>query len=113
MCMLLLCEWYCSTGDLVSTVEFQPIQGQTMQEEKVNITITDDNIALEDDEILRFSLSNPVGTKITAPSTVDVEITDDDGRLIHLKNYQNVFINTYVFTFSCNCLICLFLLYLQ
>ena len=84
MCMLLLCEWYCSTGSNVSTVVFQPIEGQTMQEKKVTITFTDDNIALEDDEILHFSLSNPVGTKITAPSTVDVVITDDDGGLIHL-----------------------------
>ena len=83
MCMLLLCDWYCSTGNLVRTVVFQPIEGQTMQEEKVTITITDDNIAQEDDEILRYSLSNPVGTKIIAPSTVDVEITDDDGRLIY------------------------------
>ena len=83
MCMLLLCDWYCSTGNLVRTVVFQPIQDQNMQAEKVTISFTDDNIALEDDEILRYSLSNPVGTKITAPSTVDVEITDDDGRLIY------------------------------
>ena len=69
MCMLLLCEWYRSTGDLVRTVVFQPIQDQNMQAEKVTITFTDDNIALEDDEILRYSLSNPVGTEITAPST--------------------------------------------
>ena len=56
-----------------------------MQERKVTINFIDDNIALEDFQILRFSLSNPNGTNLTEPSTIDIEITDDDGMLTYLS----------------------------
>ena len=73
-----------SIGNTVRTVEFQPIRDQKMQEIKVPITIDDDEIALEDDQILRFFLSNPNGVNLTEPSTVDIEVTDDDGMLTYL-----------------------------
>ena len=75
---------------------FQPMQGQTTQQKTVTITFANDDIALEDDEILSFSLSNPVGTNLTAPSTVDVVITDDDGGLMHF-NHCEVIPCQYVF----------------
>ena len=88
---------------------FQPIQGQSTQQKTVTVNFTDDNTALEDSEILRFSLSNPISTTLFEPSTVDIVITDDDSGLIHFKYCQVIIF----FTFRCNYHICLFFLQLH
>lgn len=54
--------------------------GISSQRVTVNISITDDNIALEDDETLMFSLINPRGATLASPSNIFVVVTDDDGR---------------------------------
>ena len=70
-----------SIGNTVSTVVFQAILDRKMQEKNFTITFKDDEIALEDDQIRRFSLSNPNGTNLNEPSTIDIVVTDDDGML--------------------------------
>ena len=65
----------------------------------VNITITDDNIALENDTFLRYSLGYPNKIELGKPSTVDVVITDDDSLLVHSMVF-NFFLLTFVFSLS-------------
>ena len=63
---------------MVQTVVFNPMPGVQMQVQTVVITFVDDDIALEDDQILSFSLNNSMGTEITG-HPIDVIVQDDDG----------------------------------
>ncbi len=67
-------------GNIVETVTFQPIQGQNSQQAVVTITFDDNEIALEQDKILQFSLSDPVDAIINEPSQIEVVVTDDDSK---------------------------------
>ena len=82
-----------------------------MQDKKLTITFKDDEIALEDDQILRFFLSNPNGTNLTEPSTIDIEVADDDSMLKYIYTLSKILI--LFFTLSCDCFICLFILQLH
>ena len=64
------------------TVSFQPIVGVVSQQVIVPITFNDDEVALEDDERLRFRLGNVANAILNAPSMIDVVVTDDDSELI-------------------------------
>ena len=68
------------------------MQDKKMRDKKLIITFKDDEIALEDDQILRFFLSNPNGTNLTEPSTIDIEVTDDDSMLKYIYTLSKIFI---------------------
>ena len=63
---------------MVGIVVFNPMPGVDTQQQTVTITFIDDEIALEDDQIISFSLNNSMGTTINGQA-VDVIVTDDDG----------------------------------
>ena len=81
-----------TVGNVVQTVAFTPMVGVTTQMQVVTITFEDDDIALEEDEVIRFSLNNSVGIAIPqASSTVDLIVEDDDG--MHEKIYNGAICN--------------------
>ena len=65
-----------------NTIWFQPDSTLTTQYITVTFNIPDDEIALENPEIIRYSLVSPMGTALSMPSMTDVVITDDDGMCI-------------------------------
>ena len=77
--------WLYPSGNLI-LIEFRDRKRRSdldARKEDHQVTIKNDNIALENDTILRYSLVNPPGTKLAEPSTVDLVITDDDSLLMH------------------------------
>ena len=67
-------------GHPIQVVTFQPMQGQLTQQATIKVTFDDDDIALEDNEIIGFSLSDPQGSILSPMSTtIDVVVMDDDG----------------------------------
>lgn len=73
---------YFSLGEVVDTAIFFPKVDVSSQNVTVNISIVDDEIALEDEEILVYSLINAQGATLASPSDLFVAVTDDDGRFI-------------------------------
>lgn len=69
-----------SLGIVVGTVTFQPMPQVPSQEAIVTVIFEDDDIALEQSEVLQFTLV-PVDSDVTlnGPPTIDVVVTDDDG----------------------------------
>ena len=57
---------------------FQPIPGQSTQERVITITFSDDDIALEANEICTFRLANATGAVLSPPSETSATIIDDD-----------------------------------
>ena len=80
MCFLTKRAMQFCLGIPVQEVIFDPIQDQTSQEATVTIAIDDDDVALEENEILYFSLSDPQGVTLSKPSSINVSIEDDDGK---------------------------------
>ena len=67
---------------MIATVVFNPMSGVARQEQTVTISFTNDEIALEDDEVISFYLNNSVGTTLVHPSAVDLVVKDDDSKCI-------------------------------
>ena len=108
----------CSSGNNVSKpIVFQrsakrSLRSKPVISKTVPFNITDDNIALENDTFIRYSLGYPDNTNLVEPSTVDVVIADDDSSLMHSMVFLTSFYLHLCFTFSCECHICFILLYL-
>ncbi len=92
---------------MVGTAVFNPMSGVVTQLQTVTITFIDDDIALEDDQIIRFSLNNSMGTTINGQA-VDVIVKDDDG-MFHGSHTQYI----KLFTHRGHCPVCISTIQLQ
>ena len=77
--ILFNCFLFYILGNPIQLVIFQPIQDMASQQTTIKITFIDDDIALEENEILQFTLSDPQGISLPLVPLIELIVTDDDG----------------------------------